>query len=66
MYCGLGEASFNWRAAWCGREACIEECITFIGYRYRVRCEEQAHLAALGEPYRAYMQRTHRFVPFLW
>jgi protein-S-isoprenylcysteine O-methyltransferase Ste14 len=32
----------------------------------RVKVEEQALITTLGEPYRAYMQRTKRFVPFLF
>jgi protein-S-isoprenylcysteine O-methyltransferase Ste14 len=34
-----------------------------LSYSYRVRVEERALTAALGEPYRAYMQRTKRFIP---
>jgi protein-S-isoprenylcysteine O-methyltransferase Ste14 len=36
-----------------------------IAYGYRVRIEERALVATLGEPYRAYMQRTKRFIPLL-
>jgi protein-S-isoprenylcysteine O-methyltransferase Ste14 len=36
-----------------------------IGYAYRIRVEESALLAALGEPYREYMRRTRRLVPFV-
>lgn len=36
-----------------------------IAYAYRISVEEQALAAALGEPYKQYMQRTHRLVPFL-
>jgi protein-S-isoprenylcysteine O-methyltransferase Ste14 len=36
------------------------------GYSYRISVEEHALLAALGEPYREYMQRTRRLVPFLF
>ena len=31
----------------------------------RVRAEERAFLETIGEPYRAYMSRTRRFIPFL-
>jgi protein-S-isoprenylcysteine O-methyltransferase Ste14 len=34
-------------------------------YMYRVRIEERALVTTLGEPYRAYMQRTKRFVPMI-
>jgi protein-S-isoprenylcysteine O-methyltransferase Ste14 len=36
-----------------------------LAYSYRVHIEERALLQTLGEPYRAYMQRTKRFVPKL-
>ena len=36
-----------------------------IGYAYRIRVEETALVGALGEPYRQYMARTRRLVPFL-
>lgn len=34
-----------------------------VSYGYRVRVEERALAATLGDPYRAYMQRTKRFIP---
>lgn len=36
-----------------------------VGYGYRVHVEERALLQVLGEPYRAYMERTKRFIPKL-
>jgi protein-S-isoprenylcysteine O-methyltransferase Ste14 len=36
-----------------------------IGYAYRIRVEEAALLATLGEPYKEYMGRTQRLVPFV-
>jgi protein-S-isoprenylcysteine O-methyltransferase len=33
---------------------------------HRIRIEEAALLAGLGEPYRRYMQRTRRLIPFLY
>ncbi len=36
-----------------------------IGYAYRIAVEERALLDALGEPYRAYMKRTKRIIPFV-
>lgn len=36
------------------------------GLMYRVAVEERALASDLGEPYRAYMLRTRRFLPFLW
>jgi protein-S-isoprenylcysteine O-methyltransferase Ste14 len=37
-----------------------------IGLAVRMRVEERALAAALGEPYRAYMLRTKRIIPFVW
>jgi len=36
-----------------------------IGYGYRVYVEERALVKALGEPYKQYMARTWRFVPYV-
>jgi protein-S-isoprenylcysteine O-methyltransferase Ste14 len=36
-----------------------------VGYAYRIYVEESALVAALGEPYRSYMNRTQRLVPFV-
>jgi len=37
-----------------------------VGYLVRVRAEEAAMLETLGESYRLYMDRTKRFIPFLF
>jgi len=37
-----------------------------VAHVHRIRSEERALLATLGEPYRAYRERTWRLVPFLW
>jgi protein-S-isoprenylcysteine O-methyltransferase Ste14 len=37
-----------------------------VGHQYRVQVEERALIAALGEPYRAYLRDTRRFIPFVW
>ena len=37
-----------------------------LGFVVRIRVEERALLAAIGEPYRAYAQRTWRLVPFVY
>ena len=37
-------------------------CFVFVR---RVQAEEKALLETIGEPYRAYMSRTKRFIPFL-
>ena len=40
--------------------------VALLGYSYRVRVEEQTLVQELGEPYRAYVRRTKRFIPFLY
>jgi protein-S-isoprenylcysteine O-methyltransferase Ste14 len=57
---GLGLALGNW-ASLLALFACMG-----AGYSYRISVEEHALLTALGEPYREYMQRTRRLVPFLF
>jgi protein-S-isoprenylcysteine O-methyltransferase Ste14 len=37
-----------------------------IAYSYRISVEEAALLSALGEPYKLYMHRTTRLIPFLF
>ncbi len=37
-----------------------------VVYAYRVGVEERALATTIGEPYRRYMSRTKRFVPFLF
>ena len=36
-----------------------------LGFGYRIRVEEAVLTEALGEPYRAYMRRTKRLIPYL-
>lgn len=43
----------------------ISLILSFAGYAYRVRVEERALTAALGDDYRQYVQRTKRFIPFV-
>lgn len=41
--------------------------VTVAGvYGYRVIVEERALETTIGDPYRGYMRRTTRFVPFLF
>jgi protein-S-isoprenylcysteine O-methyltransferase Ste14 len=56
---GLGLALGNW-AGIIGLVGCV-----LIGYAYRIHVEEAALVVALGEPYREYMRRTQRLVPFV-
>jgi protein-S-isoprenylcysteine O-methyltransferase Ste14 len=60
MYLGTGLAMTNWLSA------LVLLVVGAIGYFYRVRVEEQALQTNLGEPYRDYMRRTKRFVPFIF
>jgi protein-S-isoprenylcysteine O-methyltransferase Ste14 len=36
-----------------------------VGYAIRIRVEERALLQNIGEPYRTYMKRTKRLIPFV-
>lgn len=56
---GYGLALTNWLSM------AFMLSIAGLVYAWRVRLEEQALLAALGDDYRAYMRRTKRFIPFL-
>jgi len=57
---GLGLALGNWAAL-----IALLVC-TGIAYNYRIVIEEAALVAALGEPYKDYMRRTRRLIPFLF
>ena len=39
--------------------------LAVVGYAYRVRVEERALSATLGEAYRSYAATTKRFIPFV-
>jgi protein-S-isoprenylcysteine O-methyltransferase Ste14 len=41
----------------------IEVCVV---YHPRIRAEEKALLETIGEPYRAYMAHTKRFIPYIF
>lgn len=60
MFLGMGLAMTNWASLLAIMLG------TAIGYGWRVHVEEQALCADLGHPYRDYMRRTRRFVPFVW
>ena len=59
MFLGIGIALGNW----------LSMIILFLTpcfiYTKRVKAEEKALLSTLGEPYRVYMTRTKRFIPFI-
>jgi protein-S-isoprenylcysteine O-methyltransferase Ste14 len=56
---GIGLALGNW-AALLALLACAGS-----GYAYRIFVEEAVLVAALGAPYKEYMHRTRRLLPFL-
>ncbi len=60
MFLGIGLALANWVSV-----AVLLGAVSLV-YAYRVRVEERALLAVIGDPYRHYMSRTRRFVPFLF
>ncbi len=60
MFLGIGFALGNWLG--------LSIFLLEIGvvYSRRIHAEEKALLDTLGEPYRAYMARTKRFIPFVF
>lgn len=50
--------STNWLAL-----ACV--LLALPGFAYRIHVEERALAGTLGEPYRAYMRRTKRLIPYV-
>src|SRR4029078_3274371 len=55
---GVMLCSTNWLTL-----ACF--VIALPGFAYRIAVEERALVAALGDPYRDYMRRTKRLIPYL-
>ena len=49
-----------------GSSAGLLAVATFVGYNYRMRVEEGALLAAIGEPYRRFMRTRKRLIPFIY
>ncbi len=60
MFLGIGLALGNWL----GLAIFFLEIV--VVYSRRIGAEEKALLDTIGEPYRAYMARTKRFVPFIF
>jgi protein-S-isoprenylcysteine O-methyltransferase Ste14 len=60
MFLGIGLALGNWISI-----AVLVTAVVIV-YGYRVAVEERALAAVIGDPYRQYMTRTTRFVPFLF
>jgi protein-S-isoprenylcysteine O-methyltransferase Ste14 len=59
MFTGVGVALGSWISA------AILLLVHCVLYGVRVSVEEKALLNTLGEPYRDYMSRTRRFIPFI-
>lgn len=60
LFVGIGLALANWISL-----VVLASAVSIV-YAYRVRVEERALVSVLGDPYRRYMTRTKRFVPFLF
>ena len=59
-FLGLGLAMANWLSI------LLMIVPIFLVFRRRMNVEEAALLSGLGEPYRSYMQRTHRLLPKIY
>jgi protein-S-isoprenylcysteine O-methyltransferase Ste14 len=59
MLGGMTLALGNWASV------AVVMAAVVLAYGYRVRVEERALVATLGDPYRAYMRRTKRFIPLV-
>jgi protein-S-isoprenylcysteine O-methyltransferase Ste14 len=57
---GLGLALGNWAGL-----IALLGCMV-VAYGYRIRIEESALVEALGEPYKKYIRRTRRLIPFVY
>jgi protein-S-isoprenylcysteine O-methyltransferase Ste14 len=60
IFLGIGLALANWISL------ATLLVLVFVAFLYRVNVEERALLAVIGDPYRNYMQRTKRFVPYVF
>jgi len=60
MFAGIGMALGNWLSF---AVLFLENCFV---YSLRVKAEEKALIDTIGEPYRVYMTRTKRFIPFIF
>lgn len=59
MFLGIGLALGNWVSL------TLLLATVVAAYAYRVRVEERALLASMGDRYAAYVKRTRRFIPFV-
>ena len=59
-FVGLGLALGNWASL------AVILILSLPGMAYRIRVEEDALATEIGQPYRDYMRRTRRLIPFLF
>jgi protein-S-isoprenylcysteine O-methyltransferase Ste14 len=59
MFVGIGVALTNWLSI------AVVLAISAAAYSYRVRVEERALLAEIGQPYADFMRTRKRFIPFV-
>jgi protein-S-isoprenylcysteine O-methyltransferase Ste14 len=59
-FLGIGLALTNWGSL------LILVALNLIGLGYRILVEERALQDGLGQPYKDYMQRTRRIIPFIF
>lgn len=57
---GMGLALGNWLSL------ALVGGLALVGFTLRLLSEERVLAEQLGEPYREYMTRTHRLIPFVW
>jgi protein-S-isoprenylcysteine O-methyltransferase Ste14 len=60
LFLGIGLALANWVSI------AVIFLVTAICYCYRIHVEEQALVETIGAPYREYMKRTKRLIPFVF
>ncbi len=59
MFAGMGLGLGNWLSL------TLLLVMTIAAYGYRVMVEERALVETIGDPYREYMKRSKRFIPFV-
>ncbi len=60
MFAGIGLALGNWASF------LVVVAVSLVVYHYRMRVEEHALEATLGEPYRVFMHSRKRLIPFVY
>jgi len=60
MNMGIGVALGSWASA------LLLTAVSLLVYGYRIKVEERALLAAIGEPYREFMRTRKRLIPFVY